>query len=74
MGTPATETLAPEMGWITTNTLSKSLHLPLKCFDSLFTVLLDCGASHSIISEDLVNQIGIVTQKKMNPMLVRLAD
>ena len=29
MGTPVTETLVPEMGWISTNALSKLLHLPL---------------------------------------------
>ena len=34
MGTPVTETLAPVMGWINTNALSKLLHLPLRCFDS----------------------------------------
>ena len=55
MGTPVIETLAPMMGWISTNILLKLLHLPLGCFDSLFTAFLDCGASHSFISEDLVN-------------------
>ena len=55
MGTPVTETLAPVMGWISTNASSKLLHLPLRCFDSSFTALLDCGASHNFISEDLVN-------------------
>ena len=62
------------MGWITTNASSKLLHLPLRCFDSFFTALLDCGASHNFISEDLVNQIGTVTPTKVEPMLVRLAD
>ena len=53
MGTPVTETLAPVMGWISTNALSKLLHLPLRCLS--FTALLDCGASHNFISEELVN-------------------
>ena len=66
MGTPVTETLAPVMGWITTNASSKLLHLPLRCFDSLFTALLDCGASHNFISEDLVNRIGTVTPTKVD--------
>ena len=74
MGTPVTETLAPVMGWINTNASSKLLHLPLRCFDSSFTALLDCRASHNFISEDLVNQIGTVTPTKVNPMPVRLAD
>ena len=69
-----TETLASMMGWISTNALSKLFHLPLRCFDSLFTALLDCGASHSFISEDLVNQIGNVTPKKVDLMPIRLAD
>ena len=74
MGTPVTETLAPVMGWISTNALSKLLHLPLRCYDSSFTVLLDCRASHNLISEDLVNQIGIVTPTKVDPMPIPLAD
>ena len=49
-------------------------HLPLRCFNSLFTVFLDCGASHNFISEDLVNQIGMVTPTKVNPMPNWLAD
>ena len=55
MGTPVTETLAPVIGWISMTALSKLLHLPLRYFDSLFTALLDCGASHNFISEELVN-------------------
>ena len=74
MGTPVTETLAPMMGWISTNALSKLFRLPLRCFDSLFTALLDCRASHSFISEDLVNQIGNVTPKKVDLMPIWLAD
>ena len=74
MGTPVTETLAPVMGWITTNALSKLLHLPLKCFDSLFTTLLDSAASHNSISEGLVNQMGTGTPTKVEPMPVWLAD
>ena len=74
MVTPVIETLAPVMGWINTNASSKLLHLPLRCFDSLFTALLDCGASHNYISEELVNQIGTVTPVKVAPMPVRLAD
>ena len=70
MGTPVTETLAPVMGWINTNTLSKFLHLPVRYFDSLFTALLDCGASQNFISEDLINKIGTVTLTKVNPMPV----
>ena len=69
-----TETLAPVMGWISTNTSSKLLHLPLRCFDSLFTVFLDCEASHNFISEDLVNRIGTVTPTKVEPMRIQLAD
>ena len=74
MGTPVTETLAPVMGWISTNALSKLLHLPLRCFSPFFTALLDCGASHNFISEDLVHQIGTVTPMKVNSMPIRLAD
>ena len=74
MGTYVTETLEPAMGWISTNASSKLLHLPLRCFDSLFTALLDCGASHNFISKDLVNQIGNATPIKVDPMPVRLAD
>ena len=74
MGTPVTETLAPVMGWINTNALSKLLHLPLRCFASSFTALLDCRASHNFISEDLVNLIGTVTPTKVNPMPVQWAD
>ena len=69
-----TETLAPMMGWISTNASSKLLHLPLKCFDSFFTALLDCEASHNFISEDLVNQIGNVTPTKVDPMPIWLSD
>ena len=69
-----TETLAPAMGWISTNTSLKLLHLPSKCFDKSFTALLDFGASHSFISEDLVNQIGNVSPTKVDPMPIRLAD
>ena len=64
MGTPVTETLAPVMGWINTNASSKLLHLPLRCFDSLFTALLDCGASHNFISEDLGQQDWFCNPKK----------
>ena len=53
---------------------SKLLHLPLRCFYSLFTVLLDCAASHNFISEGSVNRIGTVTSVKVAPMPVRLAD
>ena len=74
MGTPVTETLTPVIGWISTTALSKLLHLPLRCFNSLFTALLDCGASHDFISEDLVNRISTVTPTKVNPMPVQLAD
>ena len=74
MGTPVTETLAPEMGWISTNTSSKLLDLPLRCFNSLFIALLNCGASHNFISEDLVNQISTVTPTKVNSMPIRLID
>ena len=74
VGTPVTETLAPAMGWISTNASSNLLHLPLRCFDSSFTALLDCGASHNFISEDLVNQIGTVTPTKVDPMPIWLAD
>ena len=62
------------MGWISTNASSKLLHLPLRCFNSLFTALLDCGASHNFISEDLVCQISMVTPAKVNPMPIWLAD
>ena len=74
MKTLATETLAPVMGWISTNASSKLLHLLLRYFNSLFTTLLDCGASHNFISEDLVNRIGTVTPTKVNPMSIRLGD
>ena len=74
MGTPVTETLAPAMGWISSNASSKLLHLPLKFFDSLFTALLDCGASHYFISEDLVNRIVNVTPMKVDPMPIWVAD
>ena len=74
MGTPVTEILAPMIGWITTNASSKLLPLPLRCFNSSFTALLDCGASHDFISEDLVNQIGIKTPTKVEPMPIHLAD
>ena len=70
MGTLVTEILAPTMGWISTNALSKSLHLPLRYFNSLFIALLDCGASHNFIFEDLVNRISTVTPKKAEPMPV----
>ena len=53
---------------------SNLLHLPLRCFDSTFTAFLDCGASHNFISEDLVNQIGTVTPKKVDLMPIWLAD
>ena len=69
-----TEILAPVMGWISTNASSKLLHLPLRCFNSLFTALLDCGASHNLISKELVNRIYTVTPLKVAPMPVRLAD
>ena len=72
MGTLVTETL--EMGWISTNALSKLLHLPLKCFDSSFTIFLDCRASHNFISEDLLNRIGNITPTKVDSMTVWLAD
>ena len=74
LGTPVAETLPPHMGWINTNASSKLLYLPLRCFNSLFTALLDCRASHNFISEDLVNQIGTVTHIKVNPMPIWLAD
>ena len=74
VGTPVTETLAPVMGWISTSALSNLLYLPLRCFDSSFTALLDCGASHNFISEDLVKQIGTVTPTKVDPMPILLAD
>ena len=73
MGSPVTETLAPAMGWISTNASSKLLHLTLRCIDSLVTALLDCGASHNFISEDLVNRIGTVSPTKVEPMPIRLA-
>ena len=69
-----TETLAPAMGWISTNASSNLLHLPLRCFNSFFTAFLDFGASHNFISEDLVNQIGTVTPTKVDPMPIRLAN
>ena len=69
-----TEVLAPVIGWISTTASSKLLHLPLKCFNNLFTALLDYGATYSFISEDLVNQIGNVTPTKVNPMPVQLVD
>ena len=69
-----TETLAPVMGWISMNASSQLLHLPLRCFNSFFTALLDCGASHNFISENLVNQIGAVTPIKVNPMPIWLND
>ena len=62
------------MGWINTNASSKLLHLPLRCFNSSFTALLDFRASHNFISEELINRIGIVTAVKVAPMLVQLAD
>ena len=61
------------MGSISINASSKLLHLPLRCFDSFFTALLDCGASHNFISEDLGNQIGTVTPTKVDPMPIWLA-
>ena len=69
-----TETLAPVIGWIGITALSKLLHLPLRYFDSFFTALLDCGASHNFNSKDLVNQIGNITPTKVNPIPVWLAD
>ena len=69
-----TETLALVMGWISTNTSSKLLHLPLRCLNSLFSALSDCGDSHNFISEELVNQIGTVTPVKVDPTPVWLAD
>ena len=74
MGTPVTGILAPTMGWISTSASSKLFHLPLRYFDSSFTALLDCGASHNFISEDLVNRIGTVPPMKVDPMPIRLAD
>ena len=74
METPVTETLAPAIGWISTNALSNLLHLPLRYCNSSFAALLDCGASHNFISEDLVNQIGNVTPTKVDPMPIQLAD
>ena len=74
MGTPVTETLAPVIGWININASSKLLYLPLRCFNSLFTAFLDCVASHNLISEELVNRIGIVTPMKVDPMPVWVAD
>ena len=72
--TPVTETLASVMEWISTNALSKLLHLHLRCFDSSFTALLVCRASHNFISEDLVKKIGTVTPMKVDPMPIWLAD
>ena len=69
-----TETLVPVMGWISMNASLKLLHLPLRCFNSLFTALLDCRASHNYIPEDLVNQIDMITPTKVNPMPIWLAD
>ena len=69
-----TEILAPVIGWISATASSKLFHLPLRCFDSLFTAFLDCRASHNYISEDLVNQIGNVTPTKVNPMPVQLGN
>ena len=74
MGTPVTEILARVMGWISTNASSKLLYLPLRCFYSSFTALVDCAASHNFISEDLVNQIGTVTPTIVKPMPVQQAD
>ena len=74
MGTLVTETLAPVMGWTNTNALSKLIHLPVRCFNSSFTALLDCGACYNFISEELVNQIGTVTPMKIALMPVWLAD
>ena len=72
---PVNERLAPPtMGWISTNALSKLLHLPLRCFDSLFTVLLDCRASYNFIYRDLVNRISNVTPTKVNLVPIWLAD
>ena len=68
------EALALEMGWISTNALSNLLHLPLRCFDSSFTALVDCGASHNFISQNLVNQLSTVTPTKVDPMPIWLAD
>lgn len=50
------------------------MHLPVRCFDSSFTALLDCGASHNFVSEDLVNRIGVVSPTKVASMPIRLAD
>ena len=69
-----TEILAPVMGGINTNALFKLLHLLLRCFICFFTAMLDFGASHNSISEELSNQIGIVTPMKVDPMPVWLAD
>ena len=69
-----TETLAPAMGWISTNASSKLLHLPLRCFEIYFTAFLDCGACHIFFFEELVNQISTITPKNVDPMPIRLAD
>ena len=74
MGTIVTETLAPVMVWISINASSKLLHLPLRCFDSSFTALLDCGASYNSISEDLINRISTVNPTKVDSMPIWLAD
>ena len=62
------------MGWINTNASSRSLHLPVRCFNVLFTALLDCRAYHNFISEDLVNWIGNIAPTKVNPMPFQLAN
>ena len=72
--TPVTDSSAPAMGWISTNASSNLLHLPLRCSDSSFTALLDCGASYNFNSEDLVSQIGTVTPTKVDSILIWLAD
>ena len=69
-----TETSALVMGWINTNASSNLLHLPLRYVDSFFTALLDCGAFHNFITEDLVNQIGTVTPTKVDPMPIWLVN
>ena len=69
-----TETLVPVMEWISMNVSSKLFHLPLRYFNSLFTALLDYGASHNFTTEDLVKEIRIVTPLKVNPMPICLAD
>ena len=74
VGNNVIEILAPVMGWIGTNASLKLLHLPLRCFNSSFTALLDYRASHNFISEDLVNQIGTVTPTKVVPMPIQLVD